>query len=126
MIKWLIKIFFGKELNKIIGEARKILEETKKHAKKEFINYERIDPESQHFLYGMQPLYENKYLISWLNEHRIQCLSLVNKSLAAGDDKRAINILSQITMIENLFLDIEEFKRRYDEMIYQKETERNE
>lgn len=126
MIKWLIRIFFKGEINKIIGEARTVLEETKKHAKREYVTYERIDPATQHFLYGIQPLFENKFLISWLSEHKMQCLLLVNNALAAGDEKRAINTLSQITMIDSLFLDLEEFKRRYEEMLNQKKEERNE
>jgi len=130
MIKWLIKIFFKKELKEIIGEARKILDDTKMRemaqAKKEFITYERIDTGTEYFLRGMQPFYENKFLVSWLNEHKMQCMVLINNAMAACDDKRVINTLSQVTMIDSLFLDLEEFKRRYDEMLVIKKEEQNE
>jgi hypothetical protein len=130
MIKWFVMLFFGKQIKeekeKILSEVRKLLEDTKRQSHKMYVHYDRIPPDSTAFLYGIQPLLNNKYVITWLNEHRLMNIEQMKLAMSMNDKDRVMNGLSQIAMVDTLLLDIQTYDMRYREMLNQKKEEQNE
>lgn len=127
MIKWLIKLFFKKELNNIksdfVKEGRDIVQEAKELNKTRYVLYERLPTDSEEFLYGIQPLFENKAFVSWISEHRIQWEQLGIDLIETGEDKKGLIAIAKVSLINSLFQDLQTFKKQYQELIESKKHE---
>ena len=126
MIKMFILWLFGdaarNKYGEILDEARTLLGHAKHSAGREYVGYDRVDPLSAAFVYGIQPIFGNKYLISWLMEHKRNCLELMKGAMAADNTEKAMHGLAQITMIDSLFMDLEGFESAYKAMLEDKKN----
>jgi hypothetical protein len=121
---WLFREFMVKERDKMLAEARELLAQARQSAKREYLAYDRVDPASQAFIYGIQPIFGNRYLISWLMEHKSNCNGLMKGAMASGDQQKVMFGLAQITMIDSLFMDLEMFEEKYKAILEEKKDER--
>ena len=129
MMETIKKIINGKETHhNYTKEARKVLDEVKNLSKKvkskTYVHYDRVDPSTEEFLYGIQPVFTNKYLISWLNEHKLQWQGLIKTAVDAENKEAAYLYSVKMSLIDDLFIDLAEFEHQYKEMLNQKEEER--
>jgi hypothetical protein len=133
MIRWLVKLIFGKQIKrerqKIAEEARKVLSDAKEYAElvrnKIYINYRRVSIESDEFLYGIESVYKNRCFISWLNDHKIQWQHLQKLAVDKGDKDAALLCAVKMSLVDDLFNELKEFEFRYQEMLNQKAEGQN-
>jgi len=125
-LRWLLGATVETEKKAILAEAREILETMKTRARREYVFIERADTTANSFLYGIQPLFKNKYVKAWLAQHREQCLELMKSAMAVNDNEKVLRGMAQITMIDSLFLDLEQFEENYEEMLERINHERDE
>lgn len=120
IIVWLLGAKVEAERKRILMEARSILAEAKERAQRQYVQFDPIDLSSSAFLYGIQPILGNRFMISWLLRHKENCIQLMKQAMAANDKDKALNGLAQITMIDSLFMDLEGFGDAYKAMLESK------
>ena len=126
MIKWLIKILFSGQFEKakedLLSEAEELLDDVRKSETIQYLSYERIDPRTNLFIEGLAPITENRFVISWLNEHKHNCMALARTSLAANDREKVVDAVAQTALIDSLLKDLEDFKNHYNVLLETKEN----
>jgi len=130
-IRWLINVFNKEELEKIkeqyTEEAKAVLQEAKDFSAQVkgsvYIHYDRVNTSSDEFLHGMQPIFNNRFFISWLSEEKNQLQRFIKKSVDEGDKEMAYLNSVKISLVEDLFTDLREFEMKYNLMLNQKKEE---
>ena len=122
MIKKLIAFLFAKEIkaakDRAIAEVRDVLASAKLTAKKQFIRYDRFELDSAEFLYGIQPLFDSKYLTCWMLERQRE----YDRLIKYGDIlNREMNI-GRSMAIDELQKDLEIFKSRMEDILEELQT----
>jgi hypothetical protein len=127
MIKRLIAFLFAREVKHAkedaLKEVRALIEDAKIANRKQYVSYEKFGTDEPRFLQGMQPLFDNRFIISWLNGQKQNCLDLMIRAMAQGMNDKVIQGMAQVMMIESLFRDLEQFKQAHDE--YLEDEQRN-
>lgn len=127
MIRWIIKILFKKDLEKIkeeyLTEGKEIVREAKEVNKVRYVLYERVPTDSVEFIYGIQPLFENKAFISWLSEHKIQWDQFSIDMVESGETEKGLMAIAKVSLINGLFKDLQTFKNQYQILIESKKHE---
>lgn len=128
MIKAILNWFFRKEIEAIKAETsangRALIEKIKRESKRIYVSYEHIPEDAELFLYGIQPLFNNRYFISWLNRHRNECIDLTKKNCVIANDKGVMEAAAQLAIVDLILDDVREFEQRYRIMLEEKEYER--
>jgi hypothetical protein len=124
LIKWLIKCFFKSELeeykNQYLTESKQILKDTKDGITKKYVKFNVVPINSEAFIAGMSPLYNNNNVLSWLLGHQDQCRIIVNQSMLENNDKKALNAVAQSSIIDGLLEDLQKFEMQYMEILERK------
>jgi hypothetical protein len=128
MIKRLIRWLFGSEYAlqraEVLAEAESMLASVKAAQTVRYVQYERIAPGHESFLYGIQPVLNNRTMISWMMEQRDSCMLLCLRAMANGEDNKVLHGMAQISMIESLLNDMAKFSEEYANLIERKAAER--
>jgi hypothetical protein len=124
MIKRIIALLFAKELksakDEAIAEVRDILASAKVTAKKQYVKYDRFELDSAEFLYGIQPLFDNKYLTCWILERQRE----YDRLTKYGDTlNREMNI-GRSMAIDELQKDLEIFRSRMEDILEELQTQK--
>lgn len=113
MIRAIIRFFFAREIAAYVAEARKILDDTKAQAKREYITFERYEVGSPAFLHALQPVYGNKAVISWLKDRQEKIYQVIK----LGDAAALQNFVGRALAIDAMFKDLEDFEAAYKQML---------
>jgi len=124
VIRWIIRLFFAGEVEKVkkemLSEARELIADAKASQKTKYVRYEPVPLESDSFLHGIQPIFGNRFFVSWIEAQREKRNRSIAECMANRDDEGALRALSQINMLDLLMMDLGTFKQRYDDMLERK------
>ena len=123
-IKWLFKGEFEIEKQQYIAETKQLLEDTKNVAKKEYIDFEFVPVQTDEFIYGIHAFCENKFVLSWLQEHKSNHLSGITQAMIANNDKKVLNGAAGLGQIEILLSDLGKFAAKYKQVVESKKAKK--
>ncbi len=129
---WLFGDAIENEKNKMIAEAKeirivasKILEEAKTLSQKEYIKFDIVPSGTEAFLYGMKPLFKNRFVLSWFLSHTELCKKNIVMNMSQNNNDKVINDVAQMTMIDSLLLDLERFEAQYNVIAIENKKNKN-
>lgn len=117
LIRWMFKKEFEDELSFTVSEARACLKLAKDTKETVYTAYRRYEPGSREFLWGIQPLVGNPFVVSWLNEHKNNCLALMGGSMVHNDSEKVLRGMAQVILIDSLLRDLENFGVKHAELL---------
>lgn len=125
MIKEILAFLFKADIAAIkkeaakdaVFEARQLLNLAKRQAKQIYVKYDKIEKDSEEFLYGIYPVLNNKYFLSWVNDHKHNCISLMYEAMRVGEKEKVCEICAQMMLIDSLLKDKETFEADYIELV---------
>ncbi len=128
MIRKIIKLLFEGEFEiekqQYIAETKQLLEDAKNMSQKEYINFDFVPIQSEQFIYGINPCCGNKFVMSWLHEHKQNHLKGITSASISGDDKKVLTGSAQLGQIEILLEDLEKFHSAYKKIVESKKEKK--
>jgi hypothetical protein len=119
-IAWLFKSELAEARKATVEEAKGLLLAAKSHAKREFVQYERYEIDSSRFLAEMLPFFDSRAVVSWINEHKINCLNLMRQCMQAENKDKVVQGMAQVLMLDTLLADLSRFHENYLTMLEQR------
>jgi len=123
-IKWLFKGEFEIEKQQYIAKSKKLLEDTERATKKEYVRFNPIPINSEAFIHGMQPFIKSESVLSWLQGYKDSHIKGITTSMLGGYDKKVLTGSAQLAMVEILLSDLEKFDQAYKLMIDSKKDKK--
>jgi hypothetical protein len=110
------------EKEHMLDRARVLLIDAERSSKVQLVKYTHFSTNSEEFLKGMQPFFDNKYVLSWLQQHKSECNDFAVQSLASDNKEKAFMFIAQIAMIDSMLADLRRFQTAFESTLKEKHS----
>jgi len=127
-ILWVLKWFLSEEVKAekaaLLSESKQILEDCKEKSTIQYINFDRVDLNSEAFLHGMGQFNKDANVLSWLLHKRLGCEDIEAQALRQGNDNVVARAAAQVGLVKGMIQDLNDFDKKLTLLISKKKAEK--